>query len=87
MKYLKKKGNNEIKIVWLAFILSFIGSYLWQTIIHTIVAVYESGKLGSREAGTAFMNKLFKTNLPLQLVAYIGMELVILLIIYAIIKI
>lgn len=86
MKFINKKNNNEIKSVCLAFILSFIGSYMWQAIVRTVVAVYESRRLGSREAGTAFMNKLLITNLTFQLVAYIGMEFVILLIIYAIVK-
>lgn len=86
MKSKKVKHKSEIKLVFLTFILSFIGGYVWQGVIRTVVAVYQSKKLGSSEAGTAYMNKLLTTNLTFQLIAYMGMELVILLIACSIIK-
>jgi len=86
MKSINLKNKNEIKLVWLTSILTFIFAYMWNVIVTIVIEVYQVKKLGSREAGKVFMDNLVSTNLPFQLILALGTECTLLVTVYFIIR-
>jgi len=86
MKSTDLKNKKETKLIWLTAILTFICVFAWNIIVNIVVQIYQVKKLGSMEAGKAFMDKLASTNLPYQLLLILGSEFIFLLIVYSLTK-
>lgn len=82
----KVNSGNETKISLLIPTMAIIGGYLWQTFIRTIVIIYLSRKFGDRQLAIKNMNELLQSNLTFQFAAYVGMEIIMVLIVYILIK-
>lgn len=78
--------NNDIKMSLLIPIIAIMGGYIWQILIRTIVVTALSGSIGDRQLARTAMNELLKTNLTFQIVAYVGMEIIMVLVVYFMIK-
>jgi membrane protease YdiL (CAAX protease family) len=86
MKTINSEYKNSTKIVVLTSILSLIAAYIWNFIVVCIVEAYQVKRLGNREAGKVFMDKLMSTSLPFQIILSLGTEVAILLSAYLIVK-
>lgn len=86
MKFINLKNKNEIKLVWVISILTFICAYMWNVIVTFVVEVYQVKKLGNREIANVFMDNLASTSLPFQLILSLGTEFTLLITAYFIIK-
>ena len=78
--------SNDTKISLLIPIIAIMGGYIWQILIRTIVVTVLSRNIGDRELARTAMNELLKTNLTFQIVAYVGMEIIMVLVVYFMIK-
>jgi hypothetical protein len=56
MKSTDLKNKKETKLIWLTAVLTFICVFAWNIIVNIVVQVYQVKKLGSMEAGKAFMD-------------------------------
>lgn len=79
-------SSNDTKISLLIPVMAIIGGYIWQALIRTIVITYLSRELGNRQLAVKTMNELLQINLTFQFVAYVGMEIIMVLIVYFLIK-
>lgn len=82
----KFNSSSDTKISVLIPILAIIGGYSWQALIRTIVITSLSRKLSDRQLAVKTMNELLQTNLTFQFVAYVGMEFIMVLVVYLLIK-
>lgn len=79
-------SSNDTKISLLIPIMAIIGGYIWQALVRTTVEFSLSRKFGDRQLAIKTMNELLQTNLTFQFVAYVGMEIIMVLIVYLLIK-
>src|SRR5665648_1032755 len=80
MKEHKNKVKNPIKFAFLVTAVTFVAIYAWMILFNIGLAVYETQKLGSRALGKAAGAELFSHNTTIIIIAYVLMEIMIVLI-------
>lgn len=80
MKVEKDKVKNPIKLAFLVIAVTFVAIYTWMILFNVGLALYETQKLGSGALGKTMGAQLFNTNTTIIIIAYVVMEIIIVLI-------